>query len=319
MVGEANVPSWVSISAGSPVQVNVDGQLVSAEQPTLSPLNRSFLYGDSIYEVWRSYHNRLFAWKEHWRRLHRSAHALHLNIPWTEEHLLGQIKRTAAAFRESTKHTGDLYVRLQIHRGGGVIGLDVDLADEEGYVILVQPVPTLSKVVRTGHGLSLSVARNIRRNPTAALNPAWKTGNYLNNIIGLQEARERGADDVLFLNTGGEVTEASTSNIAFISGTELITPPLSSGILAGITRDRIVRETAAKAGLRVVERQVMPGELGGFEEAMLFSTTKDVVPVGRIDDHHYRVTGEAAAWLRLKAAFAEAAQGYAEDHPELAV
>src|SRR5437762_3599983 len=82
----------------------------------------------------------------------------------------------------------------------------------------------------------------LRRNPAESLNPAWKTGNYLNNILCLREAKTRGADEVVILNLAGEVTEAAVCNLAFVRGGEFITPPLQAGILGGITRSLLLEE-----------------------------------------------------------------------------
>ena len=204
------------------VQANTNGVLHAAADPSLSPLNRGFLYGDAVYEVWRSYHGRIFAWERHWNRLQASAHSIHLEIPWSESVLLTAIKSTAEAFRVNSAYVGELYIRLQIYRGEGPIGLNAELADQSGFVVLVKPVPQLSAAT-IKMGLSLIVAQSIRRNPPQSLDPAWKTGNYLNNIMGLREATARGADDVVFLNLAGEITEASTSNLAFIKGDLLVT------------------------------------------------------------------------------------------------
>jgi len=195
------------------VQANTNGRLHAAHEPSLAPLSRGFLYGDAVYEVWRSYHGFLFAWEEHWRRLEASARGLHLALPLAPAQVLAEIRRTAAALREATGHAGDLYVRLQISRGCGPIGLDVALADRPDTVILVQPLAQLSPE-KAASGLALSQATTMRRNPATALDPAWKTGNYLNNLLCLREAKTRGADDVVILNLAGEVTEAATSNIA---------------------------------------------------------------------------------------------------------
>ena len=231
--------------------------------------------------------------------------------------MLAAIKATTEAFRLNSAMGGDLYIRLQIYRGEGAIGLNAELADHAGFVILVKPVPQLSaSTIKTG--LSLIIAESIRRNPPQSLDPAWKTGNYLNNIMGLREATARGADDVVFLNIGGEITEASTSNLAFIKGDLLVTPPLESGILAGVTRALVLREVARLAGLKVVERTIKPTELAEFDEAMLLSTTKDIQPVGQIDNCHYRVSEAAALW-RLKSAFAAFASDTLAAHPQLSV
>lgn len=301
----------------TPVQANTNGRLHPAAEPSLSPLNRGFLYGDAIYEVWRTYAGVVFAWEEHWRRLGASAAALHLTLPWTPAGILAEISRTVAAHRAATGYAGDHYIRLQISRGAGPIGLDIALADRPEFVLLVQPCPELSAAHAAG-GLKLSIARTLRRNPAEALNPAWKTGNYLNNLLGLREARARGADEVLFLNLAGEVTEAAVSNIGFVRDGRLVMPPLNAGILAGITRGLVAGAVAAEAGVGVEERTIRPDELGAFSECLLLSTTKDIVPVGAIDGQAYAVRSDSVT-ARLKSAFAAYARRYADRRPDLKV
>ena len=290
------------------IQANTNGRLHDAREASLPPLNRGFLYGDAIYEVWRTYQNVLFAWDEHWRRLENSARALHIGLPMERDHMFEEIRRTAQAYRAATNHTGELYVRLQITRGAGAIGLDTALADGPDYVILVQPNKDIIEVVRA-QGYRLSLETTLRRNASATLNPAWKTGNYLNNVLCLHEARSRGADDVVMVNLAGEITEASTSNLGFIRGRDLYTPPLEAGILGGITRELILTKIAAQAGLTVREQPMAPDDLGQMEECFIMSTTRDVAPVGYIDDHAYRVSPDTQS-MKLKAAFADYVADY---------
>src|SRR5882724_9634022 len=120
------------------IQANTNGRLHSAHEPSISPLNRGFLYGDAIYEVWRTYHGILFAWEDHWARLERSAKALYLSLPFSRAEILSEIKKTVAAYRARNPGDREFYVRLQVTRGGGVIGLDTALADHTDFVILVQ-------------------------------------------------------------------------------------------------------------------------------------------------------------------------------------
>jgi branched-chain amino acid aminotransferase len=299
------------------IQANTNGRLHPAHEPSLSPLNRGFLYGDAIYEVWRTYHGVIFTWDEHWRRLEQSARALHLGLPLAPEAMLGEIKRTVAAFRTEANFTGEVYIRLQVTRGGGAIGLDTALADRPDFVLLVQPCPAVAaELLRTG--LRLSLATSLRRNPAESLSPAWKTGNYLNNILCLREARARGADEVVILNFAGEVTEAAVSNIAFVRDGVLLTPPLVSGILGGITRGLVLEKIAAAAGVPAQEVAVRPEEFAGMSECCLLSSTKDLTPVAAIDDTRFKV-GPATVTARLKTAFAEYARAYAAAHPELKV
>ncbi|RME66782.1 MAG: aminotransferase class IV [Verrucomicrobia bacterium] len=299
------------------IQANTCGRLHDAREPSLSPLNRSFLYGDAIYEVWRTYDGVLFAFEEHWERLQRSAAALHFELPLSREETLAEIGRTATAFRTHTGHVGPLYVRLQVARGGGPIGLDPALAGTAEWVCYVQALhPAQPKPERAG--FHLRIARNLHRNPPEALNPAWKTGNYLNNILCLREARAAGADEVLMLNQAGQITEAAVCNVFFVRGRQLVTPPTEAGILHGVTRRLICSVIAPSAEVEVVERMVEPAELEGFDECFLSSTTRDIAPVERIDEHAYS-TGPKTVTARLKHAFAEYASAYARMHAELRI
>ena len=299
------------------IQANTNGRLHPATEASISPLNRGFLYGDAVYEVWRTYHGVIFAWEEHRRRLRASAQALHMPLALAPEQVLSEIRRTVSAYRAKAPAPCDLYVRLQATRGAGAIGLDVALADKSDYLLLVQRCPeTHGEKQRAG--LRLSVATSLRRNPAECLNPAWKTGNYLNNLLCLREARARGADDVVILNLAGELTEAAVSNIAFVRSGAVVTPPLTAGILGGITRGLLLGGIAASAAVAASEETVRPSDLPSMDECFLLSTTKDLVAVRGIDDVAFRV-GPDSVVSRLKAAFAGAARAYASAHPELAV
>ena len=302
---------------GDFIQANTHGRLHDAREASLSPLNRGFLYGDAIYEVWRTYHGVVFAFDEHWRRLERSARSLHMSIELTPESLRAEIQRTVAAWRARTGDPGEVYVRLQVTRGGGPIGLDIALADAPFWVLLVQRLKVGAP--KPGHaGLRLSVASSLCRNPPQALNPAWKTGNYLNNLLCLREAKSRGADEVVILNQDGAVTEAAVCNIFFVRQGVLITPPLGAGILEGITRELIVRDIAARAGLQVREETIRPEDFASFDECFLTSSTRDVGPVEAIDACAYPVRAGSVS-ARLKAAFSAYAAEYAAAHPEWTV
>ncbi len=299
------------------IQANTNGRLHSADEPSISPLNRGFLYGDAIYEVWRTHENVVFTWREHWARLERSAAALHLALPLSPATMFDEIRRTAHAYRAKTKSAGELYIRLQVTRGGGAIGLDTGLADRPDFVLLVQPCPTVAPE-KLRDGLRLSMATELRRNPIDALSPAWKTGNYLNNILCLREARARGADEVVILNQAGEVTEAAVSNIAFVKDGAVVTPPLTAGILGGITRELVLTKIAPLVGVPVREETVRPADFAGMRECFLLSTTRDVAPVAAIDETLFKVGADTVA-ARLKEAFADYARADAKAHPELSV
>ncbi|KXU37456.1 aminotransferase class IV [Cephaloticoccus primus] len=298
------------------IQANTNGHLHDARQASISPLDRGFLYGDAVYEVWRTYEGVVFAWREHWARLEQSAAALGFLLNWSAEQIFEEIKRTAAAYRAATQYAGELYIRLQITRGGGPIGLDPGFADGANFILLVRAnkdVP--AEKLRAGYALSL--ATTLRRNSSETLNPAWKTGNYLNNILCLGEARRRGADEVVMTNLAGEVAESSVCNLGFVvsGGREILTPPLRSGILAGITRELVLTKVAPEAGFSMREAVIRPEEFSRFEECFLLATTRDIAPVGRIDAQPFRV-GPDTVTMRLKAAFADYVARYVAAHTQ---
>ncbi len=298
------------------IQANTDGVLHDARLPTLSPLNRGFLYGDAIYEVWRTYHGTLFAWEEHWARLERSAQALAIDIAAiSAERILEEIKKTATAFRLATASKGELYIRLQISRGEGSIGLDINLSDHPRFVILIQENPQFSSE-KSNNGVTLSLARSIHRNDARCLNPAWKTGNYLNNIQALREAKSRGADEVLMTNLQGELTEAAVCNVFFCKNNTLHTPSSEAGILEGITRQIILESICPKIGIQFSTTKITEHDLPGMQECFIASTTKDITPVKNIDSHSFAV-GSHSLTARLKNAFAEYALDYSQRHPAL--
>jgi len=299
------------------IQACTNGRLHDACEPSISCLNRGFLYGDAIYEVWRTYNRVIFAWEEHWRRLEQSAAALFLTLPFSATNALEEIRRTVGAYHARASTNGELYIRLQVTRGSGAIGLDPALADRADYLILVQQ-NTLYPPEKFHAGLNLRIATKLRRNSADTLNPAWKTGNYLNNILCLREARVVGADEVVILNLAGEITEAAVSNLAFVRNGEVVTPPLSAGLLGGVTRDLLIREIAQRVGCNVCEATIRPDELSGMEECFLLSTTKDVTPVASIDNYRFAL-GENTLTSRLKSAFLDYTDSYSNAHAHLLV
>lgn len=291
------------------IQANSNGRLHDASLPSISPLDRGFLYGDSVYEVWRTVDDRVFAFAEHWERLERSAGAIGLELRLTRDAGLVEMGRTVSAYRQETGWSGSCYIRLQISRGGGVLGLDPGLAEEPRFIVYVRKLGDLDpRQLEAGVGLYL--ARRFQRNPRHSVDPGSKTGNYMNNLLCLREARREGAEDVVMLNQGGEITESSTSNIFFVFQGRVVTPPLSSGILGGVTRQLLLYRIVRPEGVLIMERPVDTGGLDSFDECFLTSTTKDIVPVASIDGHGFR-TGSATVTRRLKQAFVD----YLEANP----
>ena len=235
------------------VLCNVEGKLVPPDQAVVPVLDRGFLYGDSVYEVVRTYAGRPFELERHLARMEKTAERIGLTLP-RREVVLTELQRTldAAGNVES-------YARIVITRGIGEFGLSPLLARGQNRLIVIVRPLTPPAEEQYQRGLQMAIART-RRNPPQALDPALKTGNYLNNILALREAHEAGADDAILLDLSGRVTEGTTSNVFFVQRGVLVTPPLALGMLEGVTRGLFI-EIARAEGLILREEPHGPEAL----------------------------------------------------------
>jgi branched-chain amino acid aminotransferase len=256
---------------------NVNGEITPLEEARISILDRGFLYGDSVYEVFRTYDGIPLFCHEHFDRMDNSARLIGMKISQSREEMLEEIRRTAST--ANVPKGQDIYVRWHVTRGTGALDL-VPAADlKSTFVIILKEVPKW-KPEFYSRGMTLAVT-GVRRNPVEALSPDIKSGNYLNNILGVAEAVEIGADDCLMLNPDGIVTEASNSNVLFVIDGKVVTPNVESGVLRGITKAAIAKFSAAN-GFTLEEREVPASELQKVTECFVTSATREVMPVVRI-------------------------------------
>jgi branched-chain amino acid aminotransferase len=251
--------------------VNIDGTLVPPEQAFVSVFDRGFLYGDSVYEVIRTYRGVPFELEAHLARLERSAALIALTLPWTRERLKAEVGRTLLAAQNA-----ESYLRVVVTRGGGEIGVDPGLARGEKVILIAKELTTPPPEAYS-RGVKLALV-DVRRNLREAIDPAAKTGNYLNSVLAMKQAKERGAFEALLLDREGRVTEAATANVFIVKEGALVTPPLAVGILEGLTRRRVL-ELAREAGLRASESDLRPADLFAADEVFITSTTRELVPV----------------------------------------
>jgi branched-chain amino acid aminotransferase len=268
---------------------NVNGQITPLDEARISVLDRGFLYGDSVYEVFRTYSGVPMFCHEHFDRMDNSARLIHMNISQSRDEMLEEMRRTARAAEVPPGQ--DVYIRWHVTRGTGALDLVPARDLRSSFVIILKEVPSWKPEFYT-RGSTLAVTR-VRRNPAEALSPDIKSGNYLNNILGVAEAIELGADDCLMLNPAGFVTEASNSNVFFVLGGELVTPNAESGVLRGITKAAIQR-LSAEAGFKVHEAKIPASDLARVTECFVTSATREVMPVAGL-----RL--ESGKWLDLPA------------------
>ncbi|TNE97745.1 MAG: branched-chain-amino acid aminotransferase [Deltaproteobacteria bacterium] len=257
------------------MKININGNIVGPEEATISVFDRGFLFGDSIYEVTLTYDGVLYKIDEHLDRLWESASRLDMPISISRKQLTYQMLKTLKALNETRA-----YIRVVITRGEGEIGLDPSLAVKNNLVIITKKLPE-NPTWWYDSGVEMIVA-SVLRNPKESMDPAIKSGNYLNNVLAYSQAKKQGAFDAIMLNADGMVTEGTTNNIWIVKDGKLKTPPLAAGLLSGITR-KIVLELAFDNKIPAAEENFTPEELKDADECFLTSSTKELVPITKID------------------------------------
>jgi len=277
----------------------LNGVLAKVSQARISPLDRGLLYGDGLFETMRAYGGVIFRLGAHVERLLQAAKALRFPFALDAEVLAEACQEVVAA-----NDLTDAYVRLTITRGVGGSPGELDASRE----------PTILAVAREHHGyppelyergMNAAVA-SVRRNVSSVLSRV-KSLNYLDNLLARAQAAERGADEALLLHSEGKVVEGSASNVfivprvgraskpvrhssegakagptPFPDGQRILTPPISAGVLPGITRECIL-EVCAELDIDSAEESFTLDELFAAEEAFLTNSLMEVMPLTRVD------------------------------------
>lgn len=263
--------------------IYVNGRITAEQDAVVPVLDRGFLFGEGVYEVCRTYGGRPFLLDRHLRRLRSSADLIALPVPFSDEDLAARIDDTmrAAGLLPWREDVEDAYVRIVLTRGLGGISYDPATGATPSLVVIarphVAPPPTAYDA-----GVAVRLV-SVQRNAPAALNPRIKSNNLLNNALAMQQALACGAVEAIMRNHRGELAEMSQSNLFVVSRGRVRTPPLDAGLLPGITRE-LVLELCADLGVPTEEATLRDPDLLGADEAFLTSTTKEIVPVVRVDD-----------------------------------
>jgi branched-chain amino acid aminotransferase len=240
----------------------VDGQVVPAEEARVSAFDHALLTGDGVFETLRVHRRNPFAATRHLERLRRSAEGMGLGCPASE------VLRRAMDEVVAAGNLDEGRLRITLTGGPSPLGSE---RGEAGPTLIVAGASLPAWPPSTD-----VVVVPWPRNERGALT-GLKTVSYGENVVALAYARERGAGEALFGNLVGNVCEGTGTNVFVGIGGRLLTPPLSAGCLAGVTRDLVI-------GLvDVVEEDVPLDALAGVEEAFLTSSTRDVQPVSALD------------------------------------
>ena len=277
---------------------SLNGRLVSLDEAKVSASDRGFLYGDGLFETIRIHAGRPFLWERHMMRFTYGSKLLAITLPQSTGTLLG-------AVRELTDRNGcpKSVVRITLSRGTGQRGYGVSGDETPTLLITQHPLPSPpSKPL----SLVTTTARVAVGDPLAGV----KSANKLGSILAKREATAQQADDGLMLNSNGDATETSSANLFWVESGALHAPPISDGVLPGVTR-RLVIDLASALGQAVREESAAPERLRQAEAVFVTSAATGVIAVGQLDGS---ALGTHPLVAQLQAAHEAKLARHAADH-----
>ncbi len=272
-------------------RVWVNGRLAAAGSLAVSPVDHGLVVGDGAFETVELVNGLPFAVTRHHRRLERSLAGLGLApLDWA------RMNEGIAAVLADAPPIAFGRLRYFVTGGPGALGSERVPGASATYVVAAGPLAPYppSTVLHV-----VPWARN-ERAATAGL----KTTSYAENVVAYAAAKRAGAGEAIFANTRGQLCEGTGSNVFVVVDGVIRTPPLSSGALAGVTRELLL-EWAAQGGLPILEEDLPLEVLQTADEVFITSTTRAVMPVHRIDERDLPIgplTRAAAALFAARAA-----------------
>lgn len=257
--------------------VYLNGEFVDADKAKISVFDQGFLYGDGIFESFRSIGEQLYHFSQHFQRLTQSAAALNYPMSCSQQELeaiLLELRRL--------NELQNAYFRITITRGRGHIGFTRKLTNDLTMLIVGREFNGFDSN-HYATGISLGLAQT-RRNAPEAINPKIKSISNLNSLLGKLEAKAAGVFEVVMLNNKNHICEGSASNIFWTKDSWVFTPDASTGLLEGVTRSTIINLCEQKLNLRVISGEFKLQDLKFADEVFITSTSLEVMPVTSIDD-----------------------------------
>ncbi|MGH9481556.1 MAG: aminotransferase class IV [Terriglobales bacterium] len=274
-----------------------NGELVASTELHLSPFQTGLLSGWGLFSTLRIYQGVAFALEDHWERLGLDGACLHVatNGLWDE------VQRGFAALIERNP-AQEAVARIYLVRNRGGL-LDQPHPRPTDLMIFTRSLREWGKTAR----LRLQPHGRHAQAPFAGT----KTLTWAHNLALVEEANAAGFDDVLLLNERGEVAECTAANIFVARGGVLLTPPLDSGALPGVSR-KVLLAAGPAHGLRLEEATLTPRDLEAAEEIFITSSTREVQAVERVGERAVPLGGPLT--LRAAAAFHAAVEAYVAEH-----
>ncbi len=255
--------------------IYLNGRFVGLDQARVSVLDRGFLYGDGLFETLRAYQGKVYRADLHWRRFYRSAKWIELSVPLSAQDL----EKTVYDLLE-LNDLADAYIRITLTRGESIPGLAIDPKAKPTLCIYAQEISSVPKEWYS-KGVAVSLIPNSAVK-MPGLRGMIKSCNYLPNILAKKQASEKGAQEAILLNSAGNITEGTVSNIFVIRKGTLFTPPLNKYVLPGTVR-QVVFEIAEREGIVCKEKPLKKTDLLSADEAFLCNSGFEIVPVHKVD------------------------------------
>ncbi len=257
------------------MKVYINGKLFPRREAKVSVFDHGLLYGDGVFEGIRSHNGRIFKLDEHIERLYESAHSIMLKIPLSKKQMVSALMTTLKANKLK-----DAYIRIEVTRGEGDLGLDPRKCPRPTVIIITHKIALYPEDFYL-KGIELVTVATQRSIPKI-LDPQIKSLNYLNNIMAKIEAINAGKQEAIMLSPEGYVVECTGENIFMVKKGELITPPVSLGALKGITRQTIM-DIAGELGIPAYEQIITRHNLFNADEVFLAGTAAQILSVSQID------------------------------------
>lgn len=254
-------------------KIYLNGSIVPRYQARISVFDHAFLYGYGLYETMRAYHGKIFLLERHIVRMRKSAETIGLAEKLQGIDLAKACKDTLAA-----NDLTDARIRLTVSNGESDTAPWVDNRGAPTLVVTARPyTPFPPEKYHNGFRVGIASVRRCRQSIVATL----KSVNHLASVMARMEASADGLDEALILNDDGYIAEGGGCNVFFVESAALLTPPLDSGILPGVTRE-VILELAAGLRIGVKEVDINPEALGGFDEAFVTNAMIEIMPVTEV-------------------------------------
>ena len=254
----------------------LNGRIIPVTEGSISTGDRGFLYGDGIFETFRTYNGEPFKLAEHLERMRCSAEKLKILPVYTN----AEISETITKLLEKNS-VQDAYIRITLSRGEGGSALQMSNGLRSTILIQVKPfTPYDEKLYNEGMSLIVSGHRRSTTSPICR----HKTTNLLTSILLKEEAKDKSANEAIVINTDGYVAECIVSNIFIINNGSVITPSLDTNILPGITR-RTMLDICQNSGIPAREECFKIESLIKAEEVFITNSLMEIMPVSRVEDN----------------------------------